>query len=67
VFVLAGSEFGHPLGHLFEPLQLAHGLPEPVELLYGLYIVAAVDVCVVGGGLQHVALHSPQQGLLPIA
>jgi hypothetical protein len=61
VFVPAGSEFGHPLGHLFEPLRLAHGLPEPVALLHGLYIVAAVDVYVVGGGLQHVALHSPSK------
>jgi hypothetical protein len=64
VFVPAGSEFGHPPGHLFEPLQSAHDLPEHVALLYGLYAVVAADVYAASGGLQHVALYSPLLRLL---
>jgi len=64
VLVPVGSEFGHPPGHLFEPLQSAHDLPEPVALLHGLCTVVADDVCAAGGGLQHVALYSPLLRLL---
>jgi len=59
VFVPVGSKFGHPPGHLFEPLQLAHDLPKPVALLHGLCTVVAANVCAASSSLQHVALYSP--------
>jgi len=64
VFVPVGSEFSHPPRHLFELLQLAHDLPKPVALLYGLYTVVAANVCTASSGLQHIALYSPLLRLL---
>jgi hypothetical protein len=67
VYARAQVQFDHPLGHPFDLPLLAHGLPQPREHLPKLYTVYAVDVSVASADLTHVALHSPQQGLLLIA
>jgi hypothetical protein len=67
LFVCELSLLSHLRRHPFQPLQLAHDLPEPRERLPKLYTVYAVNVSVAGVDLTRVALHSPQQGLSLIA
>jgi hypothetical protein len=60
-FVQDQGHLGHLVRHPSQPLQPAPDLPEPVEHLYRLYIVCAVDVYVSGVDLRHIASNFPEQ------
>jgi hypothetical protein len=60
-FVQDQGHLSHLIQHPSQPLQLAPDLPKPVEYLYRLYIIYAVNIYISDVNLRHVASDFPEQ------